>query len=101
MRSAPASRACSALAAGLTAGLTPDASSRTRTSTGPATGVGLSPRLRTSIAGPQRSYQTARIRLQRAREGATVEQDVLTGDEAGFRAAQERAGQAELFGIAK
>src|SRR5580693_838743 len=39
--------------------------------------------------------------LQRAREGAAVEQDVLPGDEAGLGAAQEGAGQPKLFRIAE
>src|SRR5215472_8958717 len=39
--------------------------------------------------------------LERTREGATVEQDVLSGDEAGLCAAQEGAKQSELLGIAE
>ena len=42
-----------------------------------------------------------RLHLQRAREGAAVEQDVLSGDEAGLGAAQERAGLAEFLGVAE
>ena len=38
---------------------------------------------------------------QRARKRAAIEQDVLAGDEAGLGAAQERAGVAELVGIAE
>src|SRR5215831_7908967 len=42
-------------------GLTPEASSFTRTSPWPASGVGSSPHTRTSSAAPCRSYQTARM----------------------------------------
>ena len=42
-----------------------------------------------------------RLHLQRAREGAAIEQDVLAGDEAGLGAAQERAGLAEFLGVAE
>src|SRR5262245_13528383 len=42
-------------------GLTPEASSFTRTSPWPASGVGSSPQTRTWSAAPCRSYQTARI----------------------------------------
>src|SRR6185312_804612 len=38
-------------------------------------------------------------RLQRPRESAAVEQDVLPGDEAGLGAAQKGAGEAEFLGI--
>src|SRR6266702_3097521 len=125
-----------------------------RTSPGPATGVGISPSVRTSTAGPVCSYQTALIwgplsevreplllprtrtsesgpqkeitsssatyrfevpdrtrsihcrnfksvALERAREGAAIQQDVLSGDEAGLGAAEEGAGIAELIGLAE
>src|SRR3978361_982186 len=39
--------------------------------------------------------------LHRAWIGAAIEQNVLTGYEAGLGAAQERAGETELFGIAE
>src|ERR1700748_1872946 len=42
-----------------------------------------------------------RPELQRAGEGAAVEQNVLPGDEAGLGAAQERAGLAEFVGLAE
>ncbi|MGY4282393.1 hypothetical protein ACVWXO_001613 [Bradyrhizobium sp. LM2.7] len=41
------------------------------------------------------------MNLQRPGEGATVEQKVLPGDEAGLGAAQEGAGIAELVGLAE
>jgi len=53
-----------AIAAGAAAdigGIDPEASSRTRTSPGPAIGVGASPKVSTSGAAPVRSYQTAFI----------------------------------------
>src|SRR5215475_2176011 len=44
---------------------------------------------------------SSRTPLQRAREGAAVEQDVLAGDEAGLGAAEERAGQTEFLRVAE
>src|ERR1700682_556193 len=85
--------------------LTPEASSRTRTSPGPAIGVGMSPKLSTSGAAPVRSYQTAfirkRLRSEGARECTAVEQDVLPGDEACLRPAEKRASQPKFLGIAE
>src|SRR5579864_1322104 len=55
--------------------------------------------------GRERACGVARAQavsdLQRSREGAAVEHDVLTGDVAGLGAAQERAEQAELFRFAE
>src|SRR6202163_518097 len=97
-RSLPARRPTSA-------GLTPEASSRTRTSPGPATGVGMSPKVSTSGAAPVRSYQTAFIsehfHSQRARECAAIKQDVLARDKARLGAAEKRASLAEFLGVAE
>src|ERR1700751_5237708 len=53
--------------------------------------------------GPPPQVPSVRTRRlsQRTRKGPAIEQDVLAGDEAGLGAAQERAGKAELLGIAE
>src|SRR6185369_6721428 len=52
------------------------------------------------VAGSFRA-RSERASLERAWEDAAIEQDVLPGDEAGVGRAQERAGRAELVGLAE
>src|SRR3984957_18323226 len=49
--------------------------------------------------GPSNTASSA-PRLQSARKGAAVNQEILTGDIAGLRRAKKRAGRAEFIGIA-
>src|SRR5438874_3241425 len=69
---------------------------------------GLRPSPPPAPACRHRSKPPARGRLvrtrppsQRARKRAAIEQDVLTGDEAGLVGAEESAGEAKLFRVAE
>ncbi len=53
------------------------------------------------LARGARALVPDRLHLQRAREGAAIEQDVLAGDETGLCPAQEGAGEPELLRIAE
>src|SRR5579872_1793130 len=55
----------------------------------------------TGAPTPTGRYRCRLSILQRARKGAAVEQDVLSGDEARLGAAQEGAGEPELLGLAE
>src|SRR5882757_1379121 len=56
---------------------------------------------RSGSNGQTRCPTERRICSECAREGAAVEQDVLTGDEAGLGAAQEGAGKPEFIRFAE
>src|SRR5213079_565489 len=55
------------------------------------------------MSGPRRPRRFAHTRppSQRARKGAAIEQDVLSGNEACFRAAQKSASKAKFLRVAE